>query len=177
MNAVIDGRARELPWVGVARTYVGLAEIPGKQDNPTIERWLREARAWWDDDETPWCGTFLRAVMVETAAQWPGLGLMPPPKHWYRALAWNDYGYPVVAPTYGAIVTFNRKGGGHVGLCVGRDADWRPMILGGNQGNRVSILPFEPDRIASVRFPTLGYLVQNLPLVASNGLPLSTNEA
>lgn len=167
----------ELAWVATARKYVGLAEIPGMRHHPTILLWLRRAQAWWADDETPWCGTFMHAVITETNDVYPDADLPPPPKRWYRALAWNDYGYPIVAPTYGAIVTFNRKGGGHVGLCVGIDDLGRPMILGGNQGNRVSILPFDPDRIAAVRFPLLGWRTVDLPLLASSGRPASENEA
>lgn len=166
----------ELAWVNVARSYLGVAEIPGKAHSPIILRWLREARAWWSDDETPWCGTFVHAVIRETAVLRPDLDLAEPPKSWMRALAWSAYGYP--APmSYGAIVTFKRAGGGHVGICVGVDERGFPMILGGNQKNAVRIDPFDPARIDAVRYPLLGPMRLGLPLLASNGAPLSTNEA
>ena len=36
----------ELPWIAEGRQYVGMAEIPGKQHNPTIQNWLRTLKAW-----------------------------------------------------------------------------------------------------------------------------------
>ena len=49
----------ELAWIKEARKHIGLAEIPGKQHNPVIVNWLTALGAWWNDDETPWCGTFV----------------------------------------------------------------------------------------------------------------------
>jgi len=45
--------------VAEARKYIGLAEVPGKNHNPMILNWLHELKAWWKDDETPWCGVFV----------------------------------------------------------------------------------------------------------------------
>lgn len=135
------------PWLAVASGYVGLAEIPGRDTAPVIARWLRDLRAWWSDDETPWCGTFVAACLTEA-------GLRESlPKHWYRAKAWLEAGYPLVRPSPGAIAVFDRKGGGHVGFIVGRDPGGRLLILGGNQGNRVSIAPFDPSRLLGFRWP------------------------
>ena len=61
----------ELPWIEGARRYIGLAEIPGKQTAPTIARWLRELRAWWTDDEAPWCGVFTGACLRESGMSYP----------------------------------------------------------------------------------------------------------
>ena len=75
------------------------------------------------------------------------------PQHWYRAKAWADWGYPVSAPVYGAVAIFDRKGGGHVGIVTGMDTMGRIMVLGGNQGNRVSEIPFDVDRVVEYRWP------------------------
>ena len=102
----------ELPWIAEGRQYVGMAEIPGKQHNPTIQNWLRTLKAWWSDDETPWCGTFV-AYCCRVAGR-------SVPNNWFRALAWAEAGERLTAPAYGCIAVFNRAGGGHVGASGGK---------------------------------------------------------
>lgn len=165
-------RPRDPPWLDIARRYIGLTEIPGKQHQPVILRWLRELRAWWAEDETPWCGTFTAAVMREAGVELP--------RHWYRARAWLDWGVPLMDPAPGCVVVYERGGGGHVGLVVGRDPAGRWLTLGGNQGNRVSVAPFDPQRVLGFRWPheRLADLFNagDLPLLASAGAS-SHNEA
>ena len=167
-------QSTDLPWIVEARCYVGMAEIPGKQHNPTIQNWLRTLKAWWSDDETPWCGTFV-AYCCRVAGR-------AVPKDWFRALAWADAGERLTAPAYGCIAVFNRAGGGHVGFVVGRDRDGNLMILGGNQGNKVSIARFAKDRVVAYIWPSNGARNQpaqdryRLPVLAGNG-EFSTNEA
>mgnify|MGYP003402934018 CR=1 FL=1 len=52
---------------------------------------------------------------------------------------------------------------GGVGIVVGQDARGRPMILGGNQGDRVCIAPFDPARLLAYRWPA-GATDPQLPL-------------
>jgi uncharacterized protein (TIGR02594 family) len=158
-------------WVHVGRKYLGLTEVPGKVHNPVIVNWLASLRAWWREDETPWCGTFVAAVLRES-----GVAIAP---QWYRARAWLDWGLRLHAPTLGCVVVFERAGGGHVGFVVGRDAAGRLMVLGGNQSNRVSIAPFDMSRVLGYRWPSSEPLSAefSIPLLASNGQPSSTQEA
>src|SRR6478609_3731844 len=122
-------------WIDEAIKYIGLKEITGKSTNLTIKQWLSQLRAWWSDDETPWCGVFA-AHCMQTA----GYKL---PTHWYRAKDWLNWGHSIMTPVYGCVVVFTREGGGHVGFVVGIDTSGRIMVLGGNQGNKVSIAPFD----------------------------------
>ena len=168
-------QATELPWIVEARRYIGMAEIPGKQHNPTIQNWLRTLKAWWADDETPWCGTFV-AHCCRTANR-------DIPKDWFRALAWAEAGERLTAPAYGCIAVFSRTGGGHVGFVVGRDRAGNLMILGGNQGNKVSIAKFSKDRVVAYVWPSVNGAKNQpakdryqLPVLVSNGA-FSTNEA
>jgi uncharacterized protein (TIGR02594 family) len=133
------------PWLQGARRYIGLREIKGPGTEPTISRWLRDLRAWWRDDETPWCGTAMAAWMQEAG--------ITPPKHWYRALAWLEFGVPVTYPARGAVVVFDREGGGHVGIVTGVDHIGRLLVLGGNQGDAVNVAAFEPHRVRGYRWP------------------------
>lgn len=163
-------------WLANARKYVGLKEVPGKGNNPIIQNWLRQLKAWWSDDATPWCGTFVGA-MLQSANRF-----VPPSP--FAAMSYKKCGTALMRPAYGCVVVFTRDGGGHVGFLVGFDKHANLMILGGNQGDMVSIKPFSSSRVVGYYWPALanGTFVKPLdyrydvPLVNSNGV-LSTNEA
>lgn len=158
-------------WLSEARSCLGLAEIPGTQTNATILRWLAELKAWWRDDETPWCGTF-----VAHCLQRCGFDI---PKNWMRARAWADWGRPLMMPVPGCIVVVVREGGGHVGFVLGQDSKGNLLVLGGNQGNKVSIAPFSRDRVVGYSWPETMPIpaLLTLPVLAGGGGRLSTNEA
>ncbi len=159
------------PWIKIAREYLGVAEIPGASTSGVISGWLRKLKAWWNDDETPWCGTFVGYCLSEA-------GIVVP-KYWMRALAWAEWGRPLLVPRVGAVVVFSRTGGGHVGFVVGIDPSGNLMVLGGNQANKVSIAAFDPARVVSYRWPTEQPLIGigDLPVLARNGRQLSTEWA
>lgn len=155
-------------WLSYARGKIGEREIKGPRHNPWIVRGLAKLKAWWADDETPWCGFFVAWAMDEAG--------LPYPKHWYRAKAWADYGANLrperIAP--GAILVFNRTGGGHVGFYVAESAT-HYHVLGGNQNNGVNIASIAKDRCVAIRWPkdqpVLGRMVRR-----ATG-KVSTNEA
>lgn len=132
-------------WIREARRHVGLREVPGKGDSPTIRRWLGELRAWWSDDATPWCGVFVAWCLRECQCE--------PPRAWYRARAYLDWGHVMATPAVGAVAILERAGGGHVGFVVGRAPADRIVLLGGNQGDAVSIAAFERGRVLGYRWP------------------------
>jgi uncharacterized protein (TIGR02594 family) len=157
-------------WLVEARKDLGLRELVGAPTSPKIAGWLASLGAWWRDDETPWCGTAVAAWMKASGIELP--------KHWYRAKGWLEWGMPV-APVVGAVVVFERPGGGHVGLLVGKDAAGRLLVLGGNQGNAVTIAPFDAARAISYRWPSSrfdSYRPAPLPRLVATGAS-STNEA
>lgn len=133
------------PWLAEARRFVGYGEIPGTASATFIQRWLRQLGAWWADDATPWCGT--------AVAAWMRAAGQPLPKHWYRARAWLEWGTPLSEPVVGCVVILAREGGGHVGLVVGRDSLGSIAILGGNQGDKVSVAMFPSGRVLGYRWP------------------------
>jgi uncharacterized protein (TIGR02594 family) len=158
----------EPSWLKIARSYDGLKEIPGPRHNQTIIRWLGKLGAWWSNDETPWCGVFVAHCMQKCS--------LPFPKLYMRAKAWSDYGSLLrrnrLAP--GAILVFDRAGGGHVGFYVGEDAG-HYFVLGGNQGNAVSVMKLGKTRLVASRWPK-GEPVIGKP-VYMNGGSVSVNEA
>jgi uncharacterized protein (TIGR02594 family) len=155
-------------WIHEAKKHIGLKEVKGTGTNLTIKTWLSNLSAWWSDDETPWCGTFV-AHCIKTAGY-------PLPKHWYRAKDWLNWGVEIKQPCYGCIVVFERSGGGHVGFVVGKDKLDRLMVLGGNQGDAVSISPFARSRVAGYRMPDKVVSNPNLPIIISQA-ESSSNEA
>ena len=161
---------QELPWIAEARKHIGLKEIPGPKTNGIIAGWLAKLKAWWSDDATPWCGTFAAHCVTEAE--------LKPPKEWYRATAWLTLPVSLPRPAYGCVVVFSREGGGHVGFVVGKDQHGNIMVLGGNQGDAVSIKPFPLSRVTGFRwpsaYPSSGRF--SLPVLDSDG-KVSANEA
>jgi len=155
-------------WLRLAKAYHGLREIPGPKHNTAILGWLTKLRAWWRDDETPWCGVFVAHCMQEAS--------LPFPKLYMRAQAWSDYGSLLrpdrLAP--GAILVFERRGGGHVGFYVGEDAGFY-YVLGGNQSNAVNVMKLGKSRLTASRWPK-GQPVTGGVVYMTRGM-VSTNEA
>jgi uncharacterized protein (TIGR02594 family) len=166
-------------WLAEAFKYLGEKEIKGPHHNPHILKWWKDLGEPYRDDETAWCGAFVggafRAVGLPTVKGAAG------------ARNWTKLKVKLDRPAYGCVVVFwrgDRDGwAGHVGFVVGRDARGNLMVLGGNQGDMVSIKPFEPATVPGNR--VLGYYWPgiypyeerfNLPLLKSDG-KLSTNEA
>jgi uncharacterized protein (TIGR02594 family) len=156
-------------WLLEAYHHIGMAEVPGPPTHPTITTWLRRLKAWWADDETPWCGVFVAACIDQAG--------LPLPRLWMRAKAWADWGVRLAQPVPGCIVVFARQGGGHVGFVVGRTKAGLLMVLGGNQGDKVSIAPFELSRVLAYVWPA-GVPVpdeRDLAMMSALG-PVSRNE-
>lgn len=160
----------ELSWIAEARKHIGLSEIPGPRHNTTILSWLTRLGAWWTDDETPWCGTFVAQCLEKSGREIP--------KHWYRAKEYANYGTRLDKPAYGCIAVLSRQGGGHVGFVVGEVSKGGDLlILGGNQGNKVSIARFPRSRITAYVWPSYANGVKSQPNNVRYALPLGTAAA
>lgn len=157
-------------WMIEANRHIGLREIKGSKHNNTILQWLNSLKAWWHDDETAWCGTFVAHCMKSTGHIIPST--------WYRALSWAQWGQKLDAPCVGCVVVFKRQGGGHVGFVVGKNRAGNLMVLGGNQGDAVAISAFDTSRVVGYRWPSDASIpiFQDLPVLTSSD-KLSTNEA
>ena len=154
----------------VARSYLGVKEIKGPKHNTVILGWLDDLGAWWREDESAWCG-LLPAVSFRKAGY-------PIPKLYMRAKAWLDWGQRLTIPVYGCVVVFDRAGGGHVGFVVGVDPDGNPWVLGGNQGDAVTIAKFDKARVLGYRIPRgWPYSRADRPPVMTAAGDFSKNEA
>jgi uncharacterized protein (TIGR02594 family) len=162
----------EYPWMLDARKHLGLKEIAGRRHAPKILRWWALIRAPFTDDETPWCAAYVGGVLESTGIKSSRSAM---------ARSYLKWGRPLIRPTYGAVVVFWRgspsSGSGHVGFVVGQDPRRNLMVLGGNQGNEVSIKPFDKSRVLGYRWPDgVDVPGQHMPVLAHSG-GLSINEA
>lgn len=157
----------EPEWLAFARRQLDVREIPGPRHSAVILGWLRDLKAWWRDDETPWCGAFVAACLRAA-------GVAVPPA-WYRARAWGDWGV-ATSPRIGALLVFARGGGGHVGWYVGEDAG-HFHVLGGNQSNRVSVARIARGRLLACRWPARVAIETGARAADPSVAALSTSEA
>jgi uncharacterized protein (TIGR02594 family) len=139
----------------LACRFLGMREIPGAVHNPAVVAMLQLDAAWVKDDETAWCSAFVNYVA------W--LLEMKRSKS-LRARSWLDVGFEVdsidAEPGF-HVVVLKRGGGnqpgpevrdapGHVGFFAGWDTGG-VRVLGGNQGNAVSIASFPKAQILGIR--------------------------
>jgi len=156
-----------------ALALFGTKETPGAASNPAILGWAREvgAAGAYVNDGIAWCGLFV-ATVVKRA----GFAPVSAPL-WARN--WAGFGTKAVKPSLGDVLVFERAGGGgHVGIYVGEDAT-AYHVLGGNQGDAVSIARVAKDRCLAVRRCPwkLAQPANVRPIRLAAGGALSTNEA
>ena len=84
-----------------------------------------------------WCGAFMDKVLRETGHSGGG----------NLAKGYLRYGHRVSGPQVGAIAVMGRKGGGHVGVVSGVDANGNPIIVSGNHNHTVAESVYPRGRI------------------------------
>lgn len=155
---------------------LGVSEIVGPLHSKTIMGWAKALKLEkiYTNDELAWCG--LAHAYVLTRA-----GKFIPLKGWdlLRALKYKAFGVPVGKNNamLGDTLIFGRNGGGHVGTYIA-ESEKTFHVMGGNQGNKYSIVEINKDRLDAVRRPV--YQVQPAAVkkyfMDSSGM-VSTDEA
>ena len=149
LTALFPGKAQvkqkdiPLPWYEEAKAHLGLRETAGRQTNPNIKKWLEELNASWDDDETPWCGSFVGHCVGATLPD------EPLPGNPFGARQWAKFGKRC-PPQIGAVLVFwrthkTKSGNGHVGFYAGEDGT-NYHVLGGNQSDSVSVAKVSKEK-------------------------------
>lgn len=134
-------------WYLNARADIGQHERPGRMHNPVIVKYFRDAgHPEIKDDETAWCAAFVGANL-ERCGVTSSKSL--------SARSYEKWGSEC-EPRAGCVVVMWRgsKSGweGHVGFYVG-ETETHVLVLGGNQGDSVSIAKFPKGRVLSYRWP------------------------
>lgn len=131
----------------MAHRFIGLREIVGPLHSPLVLAMLQLDARWVAADETPWCSAFVNAMAwllkLErtkslSARSWLLAGSAVP-------LTSAEVGFDI------AILTRPPDpANGHVGFYAGHSQS-TISLLGGNQGNAVSVGTFDRARLVQIR--------------------------
>lgn len=121
-------------WLTLARSKLGLKEIPGGIHNQEIVQFFDFTSYDAKSDEEPWCAAFVCAMLEMTG---------------YRstksaaAISFKDWGIGLKEPKDGCVVVFPH----HVGFYDGG------KLLGGNQSNAVTRVSYDFSGAVGYRWP------------------------
>ncbi len=141
----------------LALRHLGIKEVSGEKDHPLIKWWFSLCElAWETHDEVAWCSAFVNGMV------WP-FDMLPRTKS-ARARSWLRAGVPVpeqLAEPGFDVCIFKRgpepQPGPEVINAPGHVAFFRALhldkveVLGGNQGDAVSIATFPLSQLLDVR--------------------------
>ena len=151
LHTVIDNKGvlpkEAPPWVLELRKVFGLHEI---RDNAALKEWLiSDGKTLGDPRVLPWCGDAMATAIVRSLPDEKLKGAVAENPYW--ALNWAGFGQGV-APTLWSIGVFKRADGGHVGVLVSQSQD-SYHVLGGNQGDSVSLVSIPKRNLVAARWP------------------------
>jgi uncharacterized protein (TIGR02594 family) len=109
-------------------------------------RRISDIRLGGDDGVVPWCAIFVNAALASVGIPGSGNGM---------ARGFLRWGVDLGGPAKGAITVLSSSRGpttGHVAFYVG-ETDYYVRLLGGNQGDAVSISSFPKARVLGYRWP------------------------
>jgi uncharacterized protein (TIGR02594 family) len=92
-----------------------------------------------------WCARFMNMVLQSSGYRGTGSDM---------ASSFAGYGQRISGPQVGAIAVMSRRGGGHVGVVSGIDANGNPIVISGNHGHRVAESVYSRGRIYAYVMPT-----------------------
>lgn len=144
--ALMHARGLENAQASVAPTQTsGETTMTGGFGSSTL---VSEARRYLGGNPTSraslWCARFMNMVLERTGHHGTGSDM---------ASSFARYGQRVSGPQVGAIAVMGRRGGGHVGIITGIDAKGNPIMISGNNGNRVREAPVSRGRIYAYVMP------------------------
>lgn len=153
------------PWLAAAWAELGQREVRGSADNARIRAFFRDVgHPAILHDEVAWCAAFAGACL-ERAGFASTRSLM--------ARSYLRWGEEIEGGRLGAIVVLSRgsdPAAGHVGFLLGETAS-HLMLLGGNQGDAVSVAAYPKTRLIGLRWP------QSVPQQRSEASPEQSGAA
>lgn len=143
----------EPAWLHTARGELGVRELPGSAHSDRVLEYLSVCHKaeggnlgdWGAGrDETPWCSAFVNWCLLRAGIEGTRNA---------TARSWLNWGRHASVLEPGCIVVLKRAGGGHVGFYVKDTEGPGVLLLGGNQGDRVSLRQYPLDRVIGARLP------------------------
>ena len=129
--------------LSLAAKQIGMNE---NTQRDALKDYLATGGANLDPATTAWCAAFVNSTLQQTGGQGTGSNM---------ARSFLDWGQSVDQPQPGDVAVFSRgdQNGpyGHVGFFQGYDENGNILVLGGNQGDAVSVSPYSPDRLLGFR--------------------------
>jgi uncharacterized protein (TIGR02594 family) len=150
-----------IPWISEAIKYIGVREIHGpKHAAQIVQFWKDIKRGGIKTDEVPWCAAFVGAMLEKAGFR---------STRYESAGSYESWGMELEKPCFGCIAVFRRTGGGHVGFVVGKTAEGKLQVLGGNQNDQVCIAEFPTKNLVCYCWP-IGYNVPDIALTHLTGI-------
>lgn len=127
----------------VANDTLGLDENAQRE---ALQEYMKNGGQNIDPATTAWCAAYVNATLAHAGVKGTGS---------FMARSFLNWGQPVEQPQKGDIVVLSRGDpsgpSGHVGIFDGMNEDGTIRILGGNQGNRVSIATYSTENVLGYR--------------------------
>ena len=127
----------------LAAAQIGLNET---DKAVALRDYLTTGGANLDPATTAWCAAFVNSTLAQSGGKGTGSNM---------ARSFLDWGVGVDEPQRGDVAVFSRGDPngpyGHVGFFDGYNEDGTIRILGGNQGDAVSIASYSPDQLLGFR--------------------------
>ena len=133
-----------------AANYLSRAEgMVGMNENAqraALQDYMATGGANLDPATRAWCAAFVNATLGHAGIQGTGSNM---------ARSFLDWGTPVDTPQRGDVAVFSRGDPngpyGHVGFFKGYDDAGNVLVLGGNQGDAVSVAPYSANSLLGFR--------------------------
>lgn len=139
----------EPAWLVRARAELGVRETPGPKSTARILQYrdMAGVKLGGEDGATPWCAIFANAMLEASGIHGTRSGMGRSFMHW---------GVGVAEPFAGAVCAFSSDRGptsGHATFATGRYTSTHIEVLGGNQGDAVSIALWPRSKLLGYRWP------------------------
>lgn|GEM_PF-2974945 len=157
---------------------VNAFELAGKQlglnetdQKAALNDYLTTGGQNLDPATTAWCAAFVNATLAQSGQQ--GTGKL-------NARSYLDWGQAVDTPQQGDVAVFSRGDPngwqGHVGFFDGYNDDGTIRVLGGNQGDSVSIASYNPSSLLGFRRGETGNALASAYTPAAQGTDPATGQ-
>jgi uncharacterized protein (TIGR02594 family) len=137
---------KEPKWLTLAKAEIGVKEGAGAKNNPRVLAYYKDAgHPEIAHDDVAWCAAFVGAMLERSGI---------PSSKGLAARGYLQWGKAVTKPYPGCVAVFKRGTGwqGHVAFYLSH-GEKGINVLGGNQGDAVSVMRMKPADLLGYREP------------------------